>query len=203
MLLLLCCAFSSQAQTAATPASNATPASPASNATPAAPAAPASNAMPAAAPQGQKEAPAPRADASVNVKGKKNSINYGRPAMKGRDLLAQAPVGTVWRVGMNQATEITTEADLMIGGKELKAGKYSLWVRRVGDDAWTLAFHPKTGMWGAPAIKEGYVAELPLKLEKASDSAELLDIDLTDENGEGEVKIHWGTTLMSGKFGVK
>ena len=183
LLLLLCCACSSQAQ----------------NSAPAAPASPASN----AAPQAQKEATAPRADAKATVKGKEISINYGRPNLKGRDLLAQAPVGTVWRVGMNQATEITTAADLLIGGKELKAGKYSLWVRRTGDDTWTLAFHPKTGIWGAPAQKEGYVAELPLKLEKAADSMELLTINLAEANGEGEIKIHWGTALMSGKFGVK
>ncbi|HEY1402631.1 MAG TPA: DUF2911 domain-containing protein, partial [Pyrinomonadaceae bacterium] len=107
LLLLLCCACSSQAQNSATPATPATPAAPAT--------------------QAQKAAPA-RADVATTVKGKKISINYGRPAMKGRDLLAQAPVGTVWRVGMNQATEITTEADLLVGGKELKAGKYSLWV---------------------------------------------------------------------------
>ena len=182
LLLLLSCACASQAQNSAT-----TPATPASG---------------AATPQAQKAAPE-RADATATVKGKKISINYGRPAMKGRDLLAQAPVGTVWRVGMNQATEITTEADLTVGGKELKAGKYSLWVRRTGEDAWTLAFHPKTGVWGAPALKEGYVAELPLKLEKANDSLELLTINLADANGEGEIKIHWGTALMSGKFGVK
>jgi hypothetical protein len=188
LLLLLSCACSSQAQNSASPASNAASTTPASGA--------------AATSQGQRAA-SERADAAATIKGKKISINYGRPAMKGRDLLAQAPVGMVWRVGMNQATEITTEADLLVGGKELKAGKYSLWVRRTGEDAWTLAFHPKTGGWGSPAMKEGYVAELPLKLEKASDSAELLDIDLTDENGEGEVKIHWGTTLMSGRFGVK
>lgn len=177
LLLLLCCACASQAQHTAAPAANA--------------------------PQGQKEAPAPRADAEASIKGKKISINYGRPNLKGRDLLAQAPVGTVWRVGMNQATEITTTGDLLIGNTELKAGKYSLWVRRTGEDSWTLAFHPKTGGWGAPALKEGYVAELPLKLEKAAESAELLTIKLADAKGEGEIMIHWGTTLMSGRFGVK
>jgi hypothetical protein len=179
LLLLLCCACSSQAQN-----SNA-------------------NASGSNAPQAQKEAPAPRADAEATIKGKKISINYGRPTLKGRDLLAQAPVGTVWRVGMNQATELTTAADLVIGTQELKAGKYSLWVRRTGEDTWTLAFHPKTGVWGAPPLKEGYVAELPLKLEKAGDSLELLTINLTDANGDGEVKIHWGTALMTGTFGVK
>ncbi len=156
----------------------------------------------AAAPPAQQAAPA-RTDAEATIKGKKISINYGRPGLKGRDLLAQAPVGTVWRVGMNAATEITTAADLMIGDKELKAGKYSLWVRRTGEDTWTLAFHPKTGVWGAPPLKEGYAAELPLKLEKAPDSIELLTISLADAKGEGEIKIHWGTALMSGKFGVK
>ena len=155
-----------------------------------------------AAPMGQKAAP-DRADAQATIKGKKISINYGRPALKGRDVLAQAPVGTVWRVGMNAATEITTAADLKIGGKELKAGKYSLWVRRTGENMWTLAFHPKTGVWGAPPLKEGYAAELPLKLEKSADSMEMLTISLADAKGEGEIKIHWGTALMSGKFGVK
>ncbi len=156
----------------------------------------------AAAPPAQQAAPA-RSDAEATIKGKKISINYGRPALKGRDVLAQAPVGTVWRVGMNAATEITTAADLTVGGKELKAGKYSLWVRRTGEDTWTLAFHPKTGVWGAPPLKEGYVAELPLKLEKASDSMETLTISLADAKGDGEIKIHWGTALMSGKFSVK
>lgn len=180
LLLLLCCACSSQAQN-----SNSHDSYNAS-----------------ASPQAQKAAPE-RADATATVKGKKISINYGRPSMRGRDLLSQAPVGTVWRVGMNQATEITTEGDLLVGGKELKAGKYSLWVRRTGDDTWTLAFHPKTGVWGAPALKEGYAAELPLKLEKAADSTEMLTIHLAEAGNDGEVKIHWGTTVMSGKFGVR
>src|SRR4028118_71754 len=159
LLLLLCCACASQAQHPATPAPSAAPQAHNTN---------------AATPQAQKEAPAPRADAKATIKGKEISINYGRPNLKGRDLLAQAPVGTVWRVGMNQATEFTTAANLSIGGKELKAGKYSLWVRRTGDETWTLAFHPKTGVWGAPALKEGYAAELPLKLEKAAASMAVL-----------------------------
>lgn len=184
LLLLLTCAACAQAQHSDMPASN--------------------TASGGATPTTQQPAAAPgRADAEATIKGKKISINYGRPALKGRDFLAQAPVGTVWRVGMNDATEITTAADLMIGDKELKAGKYSLWVRRTGEDAWTLAFHPKTGVWGAPPLKEGYAAELPLKLEKAADSMEMLTISLADAKGEGEIKIHWGTALMRGTFGVK
>ena len=151
----------------------------------------------------QQSAKPARGAAEATVKGQKISIDYGKPALKGRDLLAQAPDGMVWRLGMNEATHITSTGDLVVGGKELKAGKYTLWVRKTGADTWTLAFHPKTGVWGAPALKDGFVAEAPLKLEKASDSAEELMIALGDKAGDAAIKIHWGTALLTGTFGVK
>jgi hypothetical protein len=147
---------------------------------------------------------ASRGTAEATVNKKKVSISYGRPGLNGRDLLAQAKPGMTWRVGMNQATEITSEGDLVVGGTTLKAGKYSLWVRKTGDDTWTLAFHPKTGIWGKPELTEGYAAEMPLKLEKSSDSADLLVIDLAEKGGtNAEIKIHWGTAVLIGTFGVK
>jgi hypothetical protein len=43
-----------------------------------------------------------------------------------------------------------------------------------------------------------------LKLEKASDSAEQVMIDLADKgNGDAGVKIKWGTAVLTGTFGVK
>ncbi len=144
-----------------------------------------------------------RGTAEATVNGKKVSISYGRPSLKGRDLLAQAQAGMVWRLGMNQATEITTDGTLVVDGKDLSAGKYTLWVRKTGADTWTLAFHPKTGVWGAPPLREGYAAETPLKLDKAADSAEQLEIALADNKGTAQIKIHWGTALLTGSFGVK
>ena len=144
-----------------------------------------------------------RGTTEVTIKGKKISINYGRPSLKGRDLLSLAPVGMVWRLGMNQATQIDTEADLMVGSTLVKAGKYTLWLKKTGENSWTLAFHPKTGVWGVPELKEGYVAELPLKFAKAADSAEQVTITLSDSKGSAMVKIQWGTLLLSGLIGVK
>ena len=143
-----------------------------------------------------------RGTAEATVKGKKISINYGRPSLKGRDMLSQATPGTVWRVGMNLATEIETAGDLKVGSTVVKAGKYSLWAKKTGEDTWVLAFHPKTGVWGKPELKEGYIAELPLKMEKANDSAEQLTIALAENNGKGWIKIHWGTAQLSGAFDV-
>lgn len=154
-------------------------------------------------PAAQPAARPARGAAEATVRNQKISIDYGRPALKGRDLLAQAKAGMIWRVGMNEATHLTTTGDLVVGGKELKAGKYTLWVRKGEGDAWALAFHPKTGVWGAPAPKDGFVAETPLALTKAGESAEELMIHLADKGDGAEIQIHWGTSLLTGRIGVK
>src|SRR5258708_30957257 len=84
-----------------------------------------------------------RETSEVTIKEKKISINYGSPALKGRDVFNLAPVGMVWRLGKNQATEIETTGDIVVAGTTLKAGKYSLWAKKTGANAWNLAFHPK------------------------------------------------------------
>ena len=144
-----------------------------------------------------------RGTAETTVGGKKITITYGRPALNGRDLLAQAPVGFVWRLGKDQATEIDTAADLDVNGTTVKAGKYSLWVKRVSDSEWHLAFHPKTGVWGAPALESGYVAELPLTQSSASKPVETLTIGLSDVSGKAHVAIEWGTFVLSGDLAPK
>lgn len=146
---------------------------------------------------------AARGKAEATIKGKQITIDYGRPSLKGRDIFAMVQPGMVWRLGMNQATNIDTAGDLVVAGTEVKAGKYTLWAKKTGADSWTLAFHPKTGVWGVPELKEGYIAELPLKTEKAADSAEQLTITLADNKGKAAIKIHWGTVALTGSFDVK
>jgi Protein of unknown function (DUF2911) len=144
-----------------------------------------------------------RGTASLTIKGTQISISYGRPSLQGRDMLSQMKTGMVWRTGMNQATEIQTTGDLVINGHDLKAGKYTLWTKKTGDDAWALMFHPKTGIWGLPEMKEGFVAELPLKHESAKDAEEQVTITLADVKGKAVITIAWGTARLTGTFAVK
>lgn len=148
----------------------------------------------------QPQSQSSRGIAETTLDGKKISISYGKPSVQGRDLLAMAPVGTVWRAGMDEATEIISEADLMVSGQHLSAGKYSLWVRKTAENKWKLAFHPQTGVWGAPELKEGYVGEIPLTLEQVSDSAEQLVIRLNGSAKDVNITIHWGTSRLKGTF---
>ena len=144
-----------------------------------------------------------RGKAEATIKGKKISIDYGRPSLQGRDMLGLAKPGMVWRLGMDEATEIQTAATLVVAGKELKPGKYTLWAKKTGAMDWTLAFHPMTGVWGDPPLENGYVAQTPLKQERAQNSSERLTISIADKAGDAAITIRWGTAQLTGTFGVK
>lgn len=148
-----------------------------------------------------------RGKAEATIKGKLISIDYGRPQL-GNHSIAELPVGGVWRAGMNEATRIQTAADLTVGGAAVKAGTYTLWIKRTGDASWTLAFHPKTEgapgkkLWGFPPQTSGFIAETPLKHEKAKDSADQVTITLADAKGKAAFKLQWGSDVLIGTFEV-
>jgi hypothetical protein len=65
---------------------------------------------------------APRETVTASVGGKKVSIEYGRPSLKGRtldQLLAQLPEDRIWRAGVDKVTTIHTETALNLGGKKV------------------------------------------------------------------------------------
>src|SRR5262245_42321247 len=145
-----------------------------------------------------------RGTADVTIKSKKISINYGRPGLHGgASRLNEATDGMVWRLGMIQATAIDTAADLVVAGKPVKAGKYTLWAKKVSGSNWLLCFHPKTGVWGEPALTDGYIAQLPLKLSTAANSVDPLTISIADAKGAAAIKVHWGKDVLTGSFAVK
>ena len=56
-----------------------------------------------------------------------SELSYSRPAKKDRKIMGDlVPFGKVWRTGANAATTLTFSDDIIIGGKEVKAGKYGL-----------------------------------------------------------------------------
>ena len=144
-----------------------------------------------------------RGKAEATIKGKRVTIDYGRPALQGRDMLGMAQTGMVWRLGMDDATEIKSTGALVVAGKDLKPGSYTLWAKKTGANQWTLAFHPMTGVWGDPPLESGYVAQMPLRFEKVPNSAEQLTISVADKAGDAAITIRWGTAQLTGTFGIK
>src|SRR5215467_14736222 len=105
----------------------------------------------AAAQQDKSQRPSPPAQAKCDLPGGKTiTVDYSSPRLKGRHVGGElAPYGDVWRTGANEATTFVTTADLMVGGKHVPAGNYTLFTIP-NKDKWTLIISKKTGEWGIP-----------------------------------------------------
>jgi hypothetical protein len=125
------------------------------------------------------------------------SVEYGRPALKGRDMLSKMQAGAVWRIGANEATTLTSDADLDFGGKRVAKGKHILLARLAEPGKWSLIVSTK----GAFQFEEGAkLAEVPLEMKEAKDSVEELTLTLSNQGGKGVLEIAWGTARLVGSF---
>ena len=122
--------------------------------------------------QGQVASPPAKA-ACKFADGKTISVAYSSPRMRGRKIFGGlVPYGEVWRAGANEATAFVTDADLIVGGKNVPAGSYTLFTLPT-QNKWTLIVSKKTGEWGIPypgeqfdfARMEMKVSRLPSPLE--------------------------------------
>lgn len=92
--------------------------------------------------------PSPPGTAEVTLKGKKITIEYSRPSLRGRHVGQElAPYGKIWRTGANEATSLVTETDLTIGGANVPAGKYTIY-SLPSEGTWKLIINKQTGQWG-------------------------------------------------------
>src|SRR5690348_9678173 len=78
--------------------------------------------------QGDKsQRPSPPATATGKIGDANITINYSSPAVKGRKIWGElVPYDKIWRAGANEATIFETDHDIKVEGKNLPAGKYSL-----------------------------------------------------------------------------
>jgi len=128
------------------------------------------------------------------------TVDYGRPSLKGRDMLAQLPVGQSWRMGMNQATVLSTPVDLAFGSVKLPKGNYSLFLKKVDADKFEIIFNSQTGQWGTQHDATKDVAQAPMKKEAIGSAVEMFTIDLKGTPKGGTFVMSWGTTQLSSDF---
>jgi len=149
-------------------------------------------------------------------------VDYGRPILRGRTnlfgegesygkgLYAGAPV---WRAGANVSTRLSTERDLMVNGKRLPAGEYSLFVEFSGR-SWTLIVSnhkakssgrsAEEGLWGSyeyTADKD--VMRIPMKVSTNSLAVDQLTysfVNMTQQ--DGTLAIMWDKELATVDFAV-
>jgi hypothetical protein len=107
---------------------------------------------------------AKRGTAEGAIQGKRVTVDYGRPELKGRSLeslIAQLPEDRVWRAGADEVTILTTEGELSLdslsgfscsrsrrscGGRRVAAGKYSVYVSAPQESDWSLILNSDPGI---------------------------------------------------------
>jgi hypothetical protein len=154
---------------------------------------------PAITASGQEEVLSPPAKAACKfADGKTISVAYSSPRMRGRKIFGElVPFGEVWRTGANDATAFLTNADLIVGGKNLPAGKYTIFTLPTSDK-WILIVSKKTGEFGIPYPGEQFdFARVEMKLSKLPSPLENFTISFDQAGATCTMKSDWETTRAS------
>ena len=132
-------------------------------------------------------------------------INYSRPSARGRSVFGNLiPFGKVWRTGANENTTISFSDDVMIDGKTLKKGKYSLYtVPKV--ESWEVILYKTTDNWGNPEEwkEENVALRTMVKAEVLNKSLETFTIGISALNDNfAYLEMSWENSYVALKFEV-
>jgi len=155
--------------------------------------------------------------------GKWIEITSGRPIKRGRDVFGGAgdkygkvanPDAPVWRAGANNTTQLNTEVPLVINGKTIAPGTYTMFID-LKPNAWTLIistwkaqtrYDPsnKNELWGAyEYTPDKDVVRAPMKMATLPFAVDQLTWEFTDMSDTGgSMLIMWDKTAASVPFRV-
>jgi hypothetical protein len=140
----------------------------------------------------------PRMTTSVIINGKKITVGYGAPSMRGRKIMGSlVPYGEVWCAGANDATSLDTEADLDINGLKVPKGSYTLWTLP-NANAWLLIVNKQTGQWHTDYNERYDLGRVKMNIRTISSPVERMKFDLSAASGNrGTLALSWETTEAS------
>jgi len=151
----------------------------------------------------------PPAEAGVTIGGKKLSIRYSAPSVRGRKifgaggLISRDPTYPVWRAGANDATAFHTDADLDVGGLAVPKGDYTLWVL-ADTNQWKLIINKQTGQWGLDYRQDRDLGRVSMNMTKPPAPVETMKFTLSSEGGnKGKLQLGWDNFVASVPLTVK
>jgi hypothetical protein len=152
----------------------------------------------------QQNRPSPAATVSAKIDGADIKIAYSQPSMRGRKIWGGlVPFGEVWRTGANEATKITLANAIVLGGKEVPAGSYTLWTLPAADGSAKLIINSETGQWGTNYNEKKDYARIDLKRTELAKPVEQFVIAVDEATGGGVLKLTWDKLQYSVAFTVK
>jgi hypothetical protein len=153
----------------------------------------------------------PHETTSAVVDGNRVTITYGRPYTKNpktgevRKIWGGlVPYGQPWRMGSDEATLLITQKPIEIGGTELPAGAYTLYMIPEESGTSKLAICKKIGQWGVPVDTKDDLAQVDLTKSAAKTPVNQYTMAVQkNPAGGGLIKMTWEDTEYSVPFTVK
>ncbi len=148
-----------------------------------------------------KTRPSPLALTNMKWKDAYAKVVYSQPLKRGREIFGKlVPYNEVWRLGANEATELTITRDMLINNTLIKAGTYSLFAIPMAD-RWTIIVNSDVGVWGA----YNYVQKLDLlrfdvPVQPAPEVVEAFSMKFDQNNELANLLISWDKVKLSIPF---
>jgi len=119
-------------------------------------------------------------------------VIYSRPKKEGRTVFGGlVEYGKLWRLGANEATEIEFYKPVMIGGKKVAKGRYTLYAV-VNEKSWTFIINKETDIWGSFKYDQTKdVARVDSPVQSLKEPAEYLAMTFEKENSTINLIVAW------------
>lgn len=150
----------------------------------------------------------PAAFVSQNVGFTKISIDYSSPAVRGRKIFGEIEkYGVTWRAGANATTMIEFSTAVNVGGKNLRPGKYSIFMTPEASGEWTVRLNSKgnsvfnymkDGKIDEEALAKDDVVAIKVKAEQLPAVQERLQYNISaEDNKVAKVSMTWENVRVS------
>jgi hypothetical protein len=129
-------------------------------------------------------------------------IPYSRPSKKGRQIFgtqeegALQPNGVYWRLGANEATEVSFSHDVIFNGDKIPAGIYRMYAVP-GPQSFEIILNSELGKWGAFEPDHSLdVIKTFVSQEKSKESVEQFTIRFEESGSTVFIVCEWSFTKI-------
>ncbi len=137
----------------------------------------------------------PGTDTAIKLGTHTVTVEYSAPSARGRRVEGGLiPYGQWYRLGADEATTLTTDADIKIGGLLVPKGVHTLFLLAT-KTSWKLIVNNQKGQWGLDYDPKQDLGRIDMKLTKLPAPVEKFKMTLTSSGAKaGTLAIEWGTT---------
>ena len=129
-------------------------------------------------------------------------VQYSRPSKRGRVIFGGVvPFGKIWRTGADNCTKINFSTDVIIDGKTISSGMYSIF-SIPNKESWDVILYSDTDLWGVPKNwdenKIVFQSKFDTSKIEKNNIIESFTISFNSlSNNDVDMKISWDDTSVS------